>query len=95
VNYDQCKEMILSALLDLEDGGVMSLFLAKNRLRQVLDDWPTADAELARLMKFETDARNVLGHPYAIQTASWKNADGSPASIRIVDEVEILRLLAQ
>ena len=94
MNYAECKEVIRAAIDDLQvPEPSLGKFLAVGKLRAVLEEWP-AGHELDRLMKFEHDARAVLMGCYGIEEATWKNADGSPVLLRILDDANVMKLLS-
>jgi len=93
MNLDECKAAVKSAIDDLAHGSGAAIFIARQKLQAALDAWPQSDVETQRLMKFEHDARAVLGHPYQIRPATWTNADGSEHLLRILDEDEVMKVL--
>ena len=92
-NYDECLNRIKNALGNARAGGGTGLFLVIGQLEYTIECWPKADKEMARLMKFENDARNVLMGGFGIEKAAWKNADGSEVFIRCLDDKDVLNVL--
>jgi hypothetical protein len=96
MNLVEAREQVRSVLNLLDLAGSLGLSLARQKLRAVLQGWPTdRDQELARLSEFERRARNVLGTPYEIRPAGWKDPDGSPHWLRVLDEDAVLKLLQE
>jgi len=94
MNLDECKTTVASALNDLTSNSTsVGVYLAIKKLQAALADWPSSDAETARLMKFERDARAVMGNCYAIQNSTWQGSDGKPVELRILDNANVLRAL--
>jgi hypothetical protein len=91
VNDQERRRAVQSALADLTVDGV-GRYIAVQKLKAVLDDWGEPNAELKRLIDFETKTRQVLGLPYSIRKASF-NKNGKPCIVRILDEDDVLDLL--
>jgi len=99
MNLDETRRTIQSALADLKESrnpasAASGRFLAIGKLEYVLENMPTnMNAEMARLQKFERTARGILGCPYGIHNATWKDKDGNFVELRVLDNKQVLELL--
>jgi hypothetical protein len=100
VNKDDIQSVI-DDLLHMPDGidavstanRKTTLFIAIQKLRGILNAWESPDSEIEKLRDFAKRARFILGSPYSIQAATWKDASGNDVLVRMIDNKQVLDLL--
>jgi hypothetical protein len=69
------------------------LLIPISKLNALLQAWEPPDSEIETLRTWVAKATYVLGCPYEIRPATFKNPSGETVMLRILDEAAVLKLL--